>query len=71
MKQDNKKIYTIKSHDTYATGSRYDEKVPDSLVPDKERLTAGIPTTIEIGHGSRVMLRRNQSLADGKFNHNS
>lgn len=61
----NKKTYTIRAKDTYAAGLHYDEPCPERLIPREERLTAGIPTNIEIGIGSRIMLRRNWSLSDG------
>lgn len=63
----NKKTYIMRAKDTYAAGVHYDEPCPENLIPKEERLTAGIPTTIEIGVGSRIMLRRNWSLSDGKF----
>ncbi|OXA37750.1 ATP-dependent DNA helicase PIF1 [Folsomia candida] len=64
----NKKTYIMRSKDTYAAGVHYDEPCPENLIPKEERLTAGIPITIEIDVGSRIMLRRNWSLSDGLVN---
>lgn len=50
-------IYKIRCIDTYADGPNLGQPVPDNFVPSDDRKCAGIPRELEIGVGSRVMLR--------------
>jgi hypothetical protein len=60
--------FKIKAYDMFGEGVRQGQRCPDSLIPTKENQTAGIPGTLELGIGSRVMLRRNLSLTKGHVN---
>jgi hypothetical protein len=67
LQRNNRRIYPMKAFDVFADGKDYDKRCPDHLIPKNDKFSAGIPNSIDIGIGSRIMLRRNLSLKDGKI----
>ncbi|OXA39361.1 ATP-dependent DNA helicase PIF5 [Folsomia candida] len=68
LRKRNPNIYNIKALDLFADGNKFDQRCPDNLIPNNDRFTAGIPSNIQLGVGSRVMLIRNKSLMNGLVN---
>jgi hypothetical protein len=61
-------VFHIKAKDTYADGVKQGQKCPDSLLYSKIDKTGGIPGAINLGIGSRVLLRRNLNTDRGYVN---
>lgn len=61
-------IYKIFAQDTYADGTKNGRECPRNIIPTKINKTAGIPSQIHLGIGSRVMLRRNKDVETGLVN---
>jgi hypothetical protein len=62
------RVYKINAYDTYGDGAHFGEEVDKSIVPTKENKTAGLPTMLKLGVGSKVMLRRNLNVRKGLVN---
>ncbi|OXA50971.1 ATP-dependent DNA helicase PIF1 [Folsomia candida] len=62
------RIFKIKAQDTYADGTKQGRPYPEQSLPTKIDRTGGFPNGIELGVGSRVMLRKNIDVMSGKSN---
>ena len=68
LRQSGVTIYRLDAKDTYADGLQHGHTVPPSLVYKNETKCGGFSTTLELGKGSRVMLRRNTNVKKGLVN---
>jgi len=61
-------IYKWRAKDTYVEGLHHDIEVPPNMVYKDENKCGGLCTELELGIGSRVMLRRNKNVRHGLVN---
>lgn len=62
-------VTTIKAFDTYSDGPKQGRKVEVTEIPKKEEDTGGIPTSIKLAVGAKVMLRSNLNTEQGSVIH--
>ena len=61
------KVTEINAYDTYADGPKQGKKVDPKEIPKKEEDTGGIPTSIKLAIGAKVMLRSNLNTEEGNL----
>lgn len=62
------KVYTINAVDISLEAKTYGQHPRNEYIPNDPNKTGGIPNMLEIGIGSRVMLRRNMNINHGLVN---